>query len=106
LALVLAAEVVAGGVVAARRIGPPVAPVPDLSFVDPLTADELRSQAAACETADQWGRLGESYVATGYFPEGEACLRRATALAPTDATLRFKHAFALERIGRLEEANA
>jgi tetratricopeptide (TPR) repeat protein len=104
LALVLAAEVVAGGVVAARRIGPPVAPVPDLSFVDPLTADELRSQAAACETADQWGRLGESYVATGYFPEGEACLRRATALAPTDATLRFKHAFALERIGRLEEA--
>jgi tetratricopeptide (TPR) repeat protein len=58
-----------------------------------------------CKTADQWGQLGEAYLALGFHPEAEACLRQATATDPNNADLAFKHAFALERIGTLEDAN-
>ena len=101
------AEWAVGGFVAFRRLGREVtAPVPDLTATDPLTGDELRAKAALCRTPEQWADLGEVYLVTGFFPEAEACLREAAARAPATADVAFKHAFALERLGRLEEANA
>jgi tetratricopeptide (TPR) repeat protein len=101
------AEWAVGGLVAFGRLSRgATAPVPDLTTTDPLTADELRAKAALCRTPEQWAGLGEAYLVTGFFPESEACLREAAALAPANPDFAFKHAFALERLGRLEEANA
>jgi tetratricopeptide (TPR) repeat protein len=103
---VVVAELVAGGYLAVWRLGRPIPPVPNLSAADPVAAEEIRALAARCRTVDEWAGLGEVYLATGFFPEGEACLREASSLDPARADLAFKHAFALERLGKLEEANA
>jgi tetratricopeptide (TPR) repeat protein len=101
------AEWAVGGVVAFGRLGRELTPPdPDLTMTDPLTADELRAKAALCRTPEQWGDLGDVYLVTGFFTEAESCLREAVTLAPANADFAFKHALALERLGRLEEANA
>jgi len=81
------------------------APVADLTAIDPITADEIRAKVAPCRTPEQWADLGEDYLVTGFFPEAEACLREAAARAPANAEFAFKHAYALERLGRLVDAN-
>jgi tetratricopeptide (TPR) repeat protein len=101
------AEWAVGGLAAYGRLSRDVpVSVPDLTAVDPVTADDLRAKAALGHTSEQWSGLGEVYLATGFFPEAEACLREAAALAPQSADFAFKHAYALERLGRLEEAIA
>jgi tetratricopeptide (TPR) repeat protein len=105
LLLVVLAEAAGGGWLLRDRVGPPTPPAADLGFVDPLTADELRALAAGVRTADDWARLGEGYLAVGYFPEAAACLGRAADLAPAPPA-HYKHAFVLERLGRLDEADA
>jgi tetratricopeptide (TPR) repeat protein len=101
------AEWAIGGLVAYRRLSREVpAPVPDLTAVDPVTADDIRAKVASCRTPEQWAALGEVYLATGFFPEAEACLRDAASLAPANADFVFRHAYALERLGRPEEAIA
>jgi tetratricopeptide (TPR) repeat protein len=80
--------------------------VPDLVAVDEQVAAHVRESAAKCRTAADWAALGEVYVAYGYFPEGEACYRVAAEREPGRADRAYEWAFALERIGRLEEANA
>ncbi len=105
LALAIAAELLVGGWLVWRHVHALHPPVPDPSAVDAVTAAEFRDLAAAATTADGWGNLGEAYLATGFYPEAAACLTRAAALDPT-ADRHFKHAFALERLGLLEDANA
>jgi tetratricopeptide (TPR) repeat protein len=95
-----------GGYLVVRRLGQPLPPMPDLTSVEPLTAREIREQAAKCRNASEWQKLGEMYLATGFFPEAEACLRYAATLAPGNASVAFQHAFALERLGKLPEANS
>jgi tetratricopeptide (TPR) repeat protein len=106
LIAVIAAEFAAGVYLAGAARSGSVPPLPDLSQVDSITAGEIREAAERCRTAEQWGDLGEIYLATGFFPEAETCYRHASARAPATADLAFKHAFALERLGRAEEANA
>ena len=77
-----------------------------LTAVDPVTADDIRAKVALDGTPEPWAALGEVYLVTGFFPEAEACLREAAALAPQSADVVFKHAYALEHLGRLEEAIA
>ncbi|MCI0458410.1 MAG: tetratricopeptide repeat protein [Gemmataceae bacterium] len=105
LLTVIAAELAAGGYLVAR-LRRPTPPIPDLAAVDLATAEEIRGLAADCRTAEQWAGLGEVYLATGFFPEAEACLSQASALDRASADLAFKHGFALERLGKAEEANA
>ncbi len=81
-------------------------PRPDFTAVDPITADEIRDRIDRCRTPEDWAELGEVFLATGYFPEAEACLREASARAPTRTEFAFKHAFTLERLGLLHEANS
>ena len=106
LVAVLVIELGIGGVLAARRMNQTEPLVPDLSSVDPVSAAEFRTLAANCKTANDWVKLGEAYLATGFFTEAEACFRQAMILQPNTPEFAFKHGFALERIGRIEEANA
>jgi tetratricopeptide (TPR) repeat protein len=103
---IIAAQLVVGGAFLARKRMAPTPPVPDLSAVDAKTADYIRERVAACRTADDWGDLGVVYSAYGFFPESEACARFAVELQPDRADRAYESAFALERIGLLEEANA
>jgi tetratricopeptide (TPR) repeat protein len=106
LVAVIAIEVVIG-VRLYRRQKPPVTPVAvDLSHVDSFTAAHINELAANCHTADGWANLGEVYLAYGYFTEAEACYRVAVERQPSRTDWVHHWGFALERIGRLAEANA
>lgn len=86
---------------------PPVTPVTvDLSHVDSFTAAHINDLTAKCRSADDWANLGEVYLAYGYFTEAEACYRVAVEQQPSHADWVHHWGFALERIGRLAEANA
>jgi tetratricopeptide (TPR) repeat protein len=102
---IIAAELLVGGIVLARRAERPAPPQPDWNLLDPATAAQIRAAAATCESADDWRQLGELYMAAGCFAESEACHRTACALAPRDAQLARLWGFALERLAMLEEAN-
>ena len=105
LAGLVAVEVGVGGYLAAGRLGRHTPPPIDPRFIDPIAAEDIRGSAADCRTPGQWLKLGEIYLAVGYFPEAEACFRQAAALDPTDADLAYRHGFALERLGLAGEAN-
>lgn len=102
---VVALELAAGAWLFAMRWTEPAAPLPELSYVDPLVAEQVRTLAAQCRSPDDWARLGSAYLAYGYFNEGEACYRQAAALEPAVADRAYEWAFALERIGKTAEAN-
>jgi tetratricopeptide (TPR) repeat protein len=105
LILAIAIELAIGGYLATQRLSRPVPPLADQAELDSTSSEDLRTLVVNCKTADQWRQLGEAYLALGFYPEAEACLRQATATDPNNADLAFKHAFALERIGKLEDAN-
>jgi tetratricopeptide (TPR) repeat protein len=105
LVVVIAAELAVGGFLFVRNRLVPTPPVPDLSIVDARVASHVRESAASCRTPDDWAGLGTTYIAYGYFPEAEACARHAAGHQPADAVRAYEWAFALERIGRLEDAN-
>ena len=95
------------GMVLYRRQKPPVTPVVvDLSHVDSFTAAHINELTARCHTAEDWANLGEVYLAYGYFTEAEACYRVVVEKQPNRAEWVHHWGFALERIGRLAEANA
>jgi tetratricopeptide (TPR) repeat protein len=104
LLLVVALELLIGGALVLVRLRRPSPPAPDLALVDVLAGDQLRAQARACRSAKDWRDLGEAYMALGFFPEAEACHRVAANREPGDAGLAHEWAFALERLGRTEEA--
>jgi tetratricopeptide (TPR) repeat protein len=117
--LLLVLELVAAALFLYRRKVLPPPPVPeDLAALDPLTRSELEAQIARCRSGTQWWnllswgnaadwqQLGEQYLALGYFPEAEACLRQAMTWDRHQAEAAFRHAFALERLGRIDEAIA
>jgi tetratricopeptide (TPR) repeat protein len=105
LLAVVVAELAVGGFLLYRKHSEPVPPVPDLSVVDPLVAAHIRERVATCRTPDEWAELGELYLAYGYFPEGEACYRIAAEREPKQPNRQYEWGFALERIGKLYDAN-
>jgi|SRR5579883_37943 len=105
LLLLIAAELAVGAVISGRRLTRPDPPEPDWTLIDPVTATEFRTAAAGCESAEDWRKLGELYMADGCFRESERCHRIACKLNPNDATLARQWAFALERLAMLDEAN-
>jgi tetratricopeptide (TPR) repeat protein len=107
LSLVLILELLVVFVTVAWRMSRPSPPEVNLSRLPPSTADAVRSLQAAVwtDTAAGWQELGEAYLGFGYFSEAEVCLRRAAQQAPLQYTPVFEHAYSLERMGRLTEAN-
>ncbi|MCI0637513.1 MAG: tetratricopeptide repeat protein [Gemmataceae bacterium] len=105
LAFVITVELVAGGYWVLRRWTLPSPPLPDLTTIEPYAAEEIVAFQRRCGSAEDWRRLGEMYMAFGFFTESEACHRRAAELSPDNAELIFQWAFSLERLGWLESAN-
>jgi tetratricopeptide (TPR) repeat protein len=105
LSAILVVELAVGAVLCFRQGYRPTAPIAELSVIDPLAAGHIRALARQCRSPADWARLGDAYLAYGYFPEGEACYRQAVEDAPEPADLAYEWAFALERIGRNEAAN-
>src|SRR5262249_23642685 len=105
LLLIIAAEALVGGLPAPRRLPPPVPPPAGWALLDPATAGQIQSAAAACESADDWRNLAELYMAAGCFAESESCHRIACELAPGNALFARQWGFALERLSLLDEAN-
>lgn len=99
-------ELAVGAFLVVRKRSVPTPPVPDVSFVDARVAAHMRDAGAKCRMPDDWAALGTTYMAYGYFPEAEACARHAAEHDPASADRAYEWAFALERIGRLEDANA
>ncbi len=105
LAGLIAVELAVGGYFASSRLRRHVPPLIDSRYLEPITADDFRGLSNNCRTAGQWAKLGEAYLASGFFPEAEACYREAVALDPNDANLAYRYGFAVERLGMAEEAN-
>jgi tetratricopeptide (TPR) repeat protein len=109
LAGVIAVELAVSAYFVAGRLREKTPPAADLTIFDPITAEQLRALDRACRQSGKpadWAKLGEAYLAYGYFPESAACYGVAQDLAPNDADLAFKHGFALDRLGQTTEANA
>ena len=49
---VIAVELIAGGVIAIRRLREATPPKPDLALFDPITASQLLEAGVACETPE------------------------------------------------------
>ncbi|MCI0378978.1 MAG: tetratricopeptide repeat protein [Gemmataceae bacterium] len=105
LALVIAVELVAGGYWVLRHWTLHMPPLPDLTNIEPYAAEEIAAFQSRCGSAEDWRRLGEMYMAYGFFSEAEACHRRAAELSSEHAEIVFQWAFSLERLGWLESAN-
>ena len=97
-------ELLVGCWLVADRLRQPASPRPDIALVDVVDLDALRARAADCRKPGDWRELGEAYMALGFFPEAEACHRVAAARDREDPRLAHEWAFALERLGRLDEA--
>ncbi len=106
LLVLIAVEVIVGGVFVGRRLTRLVPPEPDWALLEPATAAEIRAATVGCESAEDWRKLGELYMADGWFRESEMCHRVACKLAPNDANCARQWAFALERLALFDEANA
>lgn len=105
LLLILCLELLGGGVFLARRLMRFTPPVADWSFTSPSIAEDIRKAIVTCESAEDWRKLGELYMAAGYFAESEMCHRVACERDPRNAQLHRQWGFALERVGLLAEAN-
>jgi tetratricopeptide (TPR) repeat protein len=106
LILVVAAELIVGGVVLGRGLFDPRPPLPDLSDMDSLTQADLRQvreQAIHGDQAD-WRTLAQAYVGQGFYAEAAQCYEIACNKDPGDQESVYGLAFSLERMGRLEEA--
>ena len=107
LVVVVAAELAVGFVLLRSRPGRVEPPLADLTLLDAVTAAEIRSlhQAVIRDASPGgWRRLGEAYAAFGYFPEAEACCRRAVELDPNSFAAHDWHGVALNQVGRTEDA--
>jgi tetratricopeptide (TPR) repeat protein len=102
----IACELVVGGIALGLKLSAPRPPLADLSYLDAITAGELRSLVANDRTPEDWRKLGETYMATGYFRESEACHRMAVERDPANAEAVQQWALSLERLGDLDAANA
>lgn len=105
LVLIVIAELLGSSILIAGRLLRRTPPEADWSLVDPVTADDLHTAAATCESAKDWRNLGERYMSAGFFTESEMCHRAACELEPKNAIFRRQWGFSLERLGLLDEAN-
>jgi tetratricopeptide (TPR) repeat protein len=106
LLVLVACELLAGGIAVGMKVRAPQAPLIRESHIDAITFDDVRRLTANVRTSEDWRKLGEIYMATGFFRESEACHRVAAERDSESAETVHQWAQALERLGYLEEANA
>ncbi len=106
LLILLGVEIIIGAGGWMLRYPALVPPMPNMDGYNAYTAQQLRQLHASCDPtlADNWMNLSDAYIAHGFYPEAEACARMAVQIAPQDADFRFRWAFVLSAMGRLEES--
>ncbi len=106
LILVVAIELLVGGVLVGRRLGNPAPPLPDGSQLDSLTAQQLdRVRRRAIHGGwEPWRNYAQALLGQGFYAEAEQAFRIAHDLNPDDQETLYGLGFSLERMGRLEES--
>jgi tetratricopeptide (TPR) repeat protein len=113
LAAVVAIELGVVASAAAERLGRPSLPPPDTGHFN--ERDEMRDalpaqfELAAARVRDEgtaaaWLSLCGFYLTIGYYPEAEACARRAAAVDRTSFDAVFALGICLDLMGRVQEA--
>ncbi len=113
LCVVIAAELVGAAAllgwwgVAPSSSPAPEPPRPEMSFLDSVTAAEIRERQAQVTTdrAEDWRALAEMYVLYGFFAEADICCRRAAELDPDSFWTYFWWGTALSRLGETEASS-
>ena len=102
----VACELLAGGIAVGLKLGAPRPPLWNGEYTDGITEGDVRRLAAEVRSPEDWRKLGEVYMAMGFFRESEACHRIAAERDADSAETVHQWAQALERLGYLDEANA
>jgi tetratricopeptide (TPR) repeat protein len=105
LVVIIVLELLVGAGFALRQWLKERPPLPATVLGDPTAARDLAEMTAHCRSGGDWARLGEAYLAYGYLGEAESCYKRAAGLEPENASHAFHHAFVIERMGRIDDAN-
>jgi tetratricopeptide (TPR) repeat protein len=108
LIVVLTLEFALGAVAIGWRLTRPAFPEANLDRLPVSTAADIRrlQQQVRTDRPAAWTKLGQAYLAYGYFPQAEACLKRAATLSPRDFVAVYGQAYSLDRMGKLTEAEA
>lgn len=108
IVLVVLGEIIVGLGAIVWRISGTAAPEANLKRLSASTAADIQrlQLQVRSNSLAAWLELGEAYLAYGYFPQAEACLRRAVLLAPENFPAVYAHAYALERLCQLPQAIA
>lgn len=90
------------------RMSRPAPPAVNLLRLPASTAADLQrlQESVATDRPAAWTELGEAYLAYGFFPQAEACLKRAATQNPHNYAAVYGHAYSLDRLCRLPEADA
>lgn len=105
LLVLVGAEVLVGGFLVVHHVTRTRPPLPDAALVDQALAADLQERAAHCTSAEEWRQLADAYMASGFFPEAEACYRHAAKLEPENADFLYHWAFCLSRLGWATASN-
>ncbi len=107
LLVVVVVELVVGGGLLARRAWRAVPVVPDEELNDPLIMPELREFARRADRGQalEWTRLGEALLGKGFYAHAEQAFRESLRQQPQSIPAQFGLAFALDRLGRMEESS-
>ncbi len=105
LVMLVVLEAVAAALLFGWRIRQPAPPALDTSRLDTVSAEELtKLRQEVGIDPEKWRALSEALMGYGYFPESEACYRRALELAPDSFEVRYGYAYCLQRLGKLLES--
>lgn len=106
-AVLIAVAWVAAGAVMARYASQAKMPAAKLDHVDSEVAQAIawHQHWMNLSYSEDWLSLGKLYLAYGCFPEAEICCRQAAELAPDSKDAYYLWAVALDRLGRLEDAD-
>lgn len=105
-AILVALEWCVAGAVVARYAGQARIPAVKLKHVDREVAGAIAWHQLMTDLSQgqDWVALGKLYLAYGCLREAEICFRQATELTPDSKDAFYLQAVALDRLGRLDEA--
>lgn len=107
LLVVVVVELLVGSSLLARRAWRAVPLVPDEELNDPLIMPEMRAFARRADRGQalEWTQLGEALLGKGFYAHAEHAFREALRQQPESIPAQFGLAFALDRMGRMQESS-
>ncbi|MSR56420.1 MAG: tetratricopeptide repeat protein [Planctomycetaceae bacterium] len=109
LAVAFGIEIIVVAFVVGRRLNSThIVPPHAEQYHDSLTSRELLDLPDRYwfDSTEKWRELAEVYMTLGHFAKADACLGRAMEGNPLSTSIAFSRAYCLERLGRIDDANA